>query len=77
MLTSVFGISIKCEAWKHQDSLPVYSAGSYDFQRRIVMNNEMKPKSKLASDYQTTKTENQVRFLRYREGADVYGISPS
>lgn len=41
------------------------------------MNNEMKPKSKLASDYQTTKTENQVRFLRYREGADVYGMSQS
>ena len=27
MLTSVFGISIKCEAWNHQDSLPVYIAG--------------------------------------------------
>ena len=24
MLTSVFGISIKYEAWNHQDSLPVY-----------------------------------------------------
>ena len=31
MFTSVFGISIKCEAWNHQDSLPVYIAGSYDF----------------------------------------------
>ena len=31
MLTSVFGISIKNEAWNHQDSLPVYIAGSYDF----------------------------------------------
>jgi hypothetical protein len=27
MLTSVFGISIKYEAWNHQDSLPVYIAG--------------------------------------------------
>ena len=39
------------------------------------MNNEMKPKSKLASNYQTTKTENQVRFLRCREAAAVYGMS--
>lgn len=31
MFTSVFGISIKYEAWNHQDSLPVYIAGSYDF----------------------------------------------
>ena len=27
MLTSVFGISIKYEAWNHQDFLPVYIAG--------------------------------------------------
>ena len=38
MLTSVFGISIKCEAWKHQDSLPVYIAGSYDFQTADIGN---------------------------------------
>ena len=38
MLTSVFGISIKCEAWKHQDSLPVYIAGSYDFQTAYIGN---------------------------------------
>ena len=38
MLTSVFGISIKCEAWKHQDSLPVYIAGSYDFQIAYIGN---------------------------------------
>ena len=30
MLTSVFGISIKYEAWNHQDSLPVYIAGQRD-----------------------------------------------
>ena len=35
MLTSVFGISIKYEAWNHQDSLPVYIAGSYDFSYSI------------------------------------------
>lgn len=39
MLTSVFGISIKCEAWKHQDSLPVYIAGSYDFKQHILETN--------------------------------------
>lgn len=39
------------------------------------MNNEMKPQSKLAREYQTTKKDNQVRFLRYREGAAVYGMS--
>ncbi len=43
MHTSVFGISIKNEAWNHQDSLPVYIAGSYDFHtaytgnRRCIM----------------------------------------
>ena len=37
MLTSVFGISIKYEAWNHQDSLPVYIAGSYDFHTEYKM----------------------------------------
>ena len=41
------------------------------------MHNEMKPQSKLARDYQTTMKDNQVRFLRYREGAAVYGMSQS
>lgn len=36
MLTSVFGISMKYEAWNHQDSLPVYIAGSYDFTQHIL-----------------------------------------
>lgn len=36
MLTSVFGISIKYEAWNHQDYLPVYIAGSYDFIQHIL-----------------------------------------
>lgn len=31
MLTSIFGFSVKYEAWNYQDSLPVYIAGSYDF----------------------------------------------
>lgn len=41
------------------------------------MNNEIKPQSKLAREYQETKQDSQVRFLRYREGAAVYGMSQS
>lgn len=36
MLTNVFGISVKYEAWDHQDSLPVYIAGSYDFRAAYI-----------------------------------------
>ena len=38
ILTSVFGISIKYEAGNHQDSLPVYIAGSYDFHTAYIGN---------------------------------------
>ena len=38
MLTSVFGISTKYEAWNHQDSLPVYIAGSYNFHTAYIGN---------------------------------------
>ena len=38
MFTSVFGISIKYETWNHQDSLPVYIAGSYDFHTAYIGN---------------------------------------
>ena len=38
MLTSVFGLSIKYEVWNHQDSLPVYIAGSYDFHTAYIGN---------------------------------------
>ena len=31
MITSVFGLPIKYEAWNFQDSLPIYITGSYDF----------------------------------------------
>ena len=41
------------------------------------MNNEIKPQSKLAREYQERKQDSQVRFLRYREGAAVYGMSQS
>lgn len=36
MITSVFGISIKYEAWNQQDSLPVYIAGSYNFRTAYI-----------------------------------------
>ena len=36
MPTSVFGISIKYEAWNHQDSLPIYITGSYDFRTAYI-----------------------------------------
>ena len=35
---SVFGISIKYEAWNQQDSLPVYIAGSYNFRTAYIGN---------------------------------------
>ena len=38
MITSVFGISIKYEAWNQQDSLPVYIAGSYNFRTAYIGN---------------------------------------
>ena len=38
MLTSIFGISVKYEAWNHQDSLPIYIAGSYDFHTAYIGN---------------------------------------
>ena len=41
------------------------------------MNNEIKTQSKLAREYQETMQDSQVRFLRYREGAAVYGMSQS
>ena len=31
MRTSVFGLPIKYEAWSHQEALPLYIAGSYEF----------------------------------------------
>ena len=36
MRTSVFGISIKYEAWNHQGALPVYLVGSYDFRAAYI-----------------------------------------
>ena len=38
MLTSVFGLSIKYEAWNLQNSLPVYITESYDFYTAYIGN---------------------------------------
>lgn len=38
MLTSVFGISVKYEAWNRQDYLPLYIAGSYNFRAAYIGN---------------------------------------
>ncbi len=52
MLKSIFGFSIKYEAWNYQDFLPVYIAGSYDFctayigEKRCIM---LTPTDELAS----------------------------
>ena len=39
MLTSVFGFSVKYEAWNYQDFLPIYIAGSYDFRTAYIGKN--------------------------------------
>ena len=38
MLTSVFGISIKYEAWNHQGALPIYITDSYNFRTASIGN---------------------------------------
>ena len=65
MLTSVFGISIKYEAWNHQDSLPVYIAGSYDFHTAYIGNIQLRGvRPFLSNKYDITKHK------RYKELAD-------
>lgn len=36
MIKDVFGISVKYEMWNHQDDLPVYISGSYDFRTAYI-----------------------------------------
>ena len=38
MFTSVFGLSIKYEAWNLQNSLPIYITESYDFYTAYIGN---------------------------------------
>ena len=69
MLTSVFGISIKYEAWNHQDSLPVYIAGSYDFHtayignRRCIMLTPTEELATLPREFDTLKSKKVPQSL--------------
>ena len=73
MLTSVFGISIKCEAWNHQDSLPVYIAGSYDFHTAYIGNRRcimLTPTEELATLPALKKQKHIWRLLSEDNSAD-------
>ena len=72
MLTSVFGISIKYEAWNHQDSLPVYIAGSYNFHTAYIGNRRcimLTPTEELATlpalKKQITKYSRLIMYQSY------------
>ena len=77
ILTSVFGISIKYEAGNHQDSLPVYIAGSYDFHtvyignRRCIM---LTPIEELATLPALKKQNHIWRLLLDDNSADDSSI---
>ena len=77
MLTSVFGISIKYEAWNHQDSLPVYIAGSYDFQTAYIGNRRcimLAPIEELATLPALKKQKHIWRLLSEDNSADDSSI---
>ena len=72
MLTSVFGISMKYEAWNHQDYLPVYIAGSYDFHTAYIGNRRcimLAPTEELATlpalKKQITKYSRLIMYQSY------------
>ena len=73
MLTSVFGISIKYEAGNHQDSLPVYIAGSYDFHTAYIGNRRcimLTPTEELATLPALKKQKHIWRLLSEDNSAD-------
>ena len=77
MLTSVFGISIKYEAWNHQDSLPVYIAGSYDFHTAYIGNRRcimLAPTEELATLPALKKQKHIWRLLSEDNSADDSSI---
>ena len=77
MLTNVFGISIKYEAWNHQDSLPVYIAGSYDFQTAYIGNRRcimLTPTEELATLPALKKQKHIWRLLSEDNSADDSSI---
>ena len=77
MFTSVFGISIKYEAWNHQDSLPVYIAGSYDFHTAYIGNRRcimLTPTEELATLPALKKQKHIWRLLSEDNSADDSSI---
>ena len=77
MLTSVFGISTKYEAWNHQDSLPVYIAGSYDFHTAYIGNRRcimLTPTEELATLPALKKQKHIWRLLSEDNSADDSSI---
>ena len=69
MITSVFGISIKYEAWNQQDSLPVYIAGSYNFRTAYIGNKRciiLIPKSKLQKYSRLTMCLSYLNLRQYQ-----------
>ena len=77
MLTSVFGISIEYEAWNHQDSLPVYIAGSYDFHTAYIGNRRcimLAPTEELATLPALKKQKHIWRLLSEDNSADDSSI---
>ena len=77
MFTSVFGISIKYEAWNHQDSLPVYIAGSYDFRAAYIGNRRcimLAPTEELATLPALKKQKHIWRLLSEDNSADDSSI---
>ena len=84
MLTSVFGISIKYEAWNHQDSLPVYIAGSYDFHTAYIGNRRcimLAPTEELATlpalKKQITKIQQDRKSTRLNSSHRLEARMPS
>ena len=68
MLTSVFGISIRYEAWNRQESLPVYIAGSYDFYTAYIGNKRciiLIPTEELRSEERRVGKECRSRWSPY------------
>ena len=77
MFTSVFGISIKYEAWNHQDSLPVYIAGSYNFHTAYIGNRRcimLTPTEELATLLALKKQKHIWRLLSEDNSADDSSI---
>ena len=71
MFTSVFGISIKYEAWNHQDSLPVHIAGSYDFQTAYIGNRRCNNACSNRRTCHTSGIEKQIAKIQQIDNVPV------